>query len=276
MKLAVIVATADPRVQAFVGQQKQALIPQGVVDRFRGKVETAVFAFQIGSATSDDDVANYLSGLRGAADAVVILVDGRFEALFAAYEDAFFISSYAAGLGGKTMKNFFSMVLARLLRNFAAFSQRFEDAKFQKVLLLPIDTFQAAELAEARALVRRGNRRDDFPTLMDQCLGALRNRQTPKTRTRGKKVYLRDDADFFFEYGLERHARIATGSPPHERSCDLNASFRFGRAYERDRHFNMSRSGDQLLSGRLASCHAQEVGFRDRTHLNVFPNGFFK
>lgn len=275
MKLTIIVATADLQVQAFVGQQKQAIIPDGIVQRFRRPLKIAVFAFQLSPATSDDDVTDYLVGLKGSADAVVILVDGRYEEMFSRYQDAFFISSYSPALGGKSMKNFFSMVLAKVLRNFAVLSQRFDDAKFQKVLLLPLHIFEADELAETRALVHRDTRRDDFPTMLDQCLGALRRRQTPKTRAKGKKVYLKDDADRFFEYGLERHARIETTSPPHARFCDLNASFRFGRAYESDRHFNVSRSGEQS-SGKLASCHLQEVGFRRRSHLNIFPNGFFK
>jgi hypothetical protein len=230
---------------------------------------------KLGGAMTELDVADHLNASAEGADAVVVLVEDQFLPLFEPFRDAFFLVPFASSYEGKSAQNYLSRVLSRLLRNFCIYWQRFTDAKYLKVLLLPLQSFSAAEMGELRALMHDTNMEPEFAPTLDQILGRLRRRQTPRKDTRFSRVYLRDDHSLFFEYGHEHHARVETKRPPHHASCLPNSNFRFGMRYDAERHFNVSaEKNNARLSANFDGCHNQGIAVRDATHVNMFPNGF--
>ena len=102
----------------------------------------------------------------------------------------------------------------------------------------------------------------------------LKRRQQPKKASSRPKKYLVDDAGKYFEYGFERHARVETVIPPHLIQCGLNSEYRFGRRFDRERHFNVSLGRDERLTFTFADCHGGAQPRSEVSHANIFPNDF--
>jgi hypothetical protein len=142
---------------------------------------------------------------------------------------------------------------------------------------LPLNNFQADELSWIRKLIVSSEGILEFNDLLEKNLVQLRKRQSPKRRTTFKDTYFVDDRARYFSYGLERHAKVETFGPPHSPICEINSIFRFGWRFDRDRHFNVSvDSKGGAISGHFIDCHGTILSVKSRSHINMFPNGFFE
>ena len=277
MKLSVVFATPDKALRTFIGLRKERLIPASAVAKSyfeRSGASFRVTTLRIDQATSAPDLAQQILHQSTAVDGLMLLIDDQFNRLADGVRDAAFVVPFEHHYPGMSVHNRVAAMLAPALRHYAYLAERFDDAKFRKLLLLPLNIFKSAELAGLRELVTRGNRTPGFGERLDGLLSTFRSRQVPKKRTAYPDKYVRDDRPLFFQYGHETHDIIET-HPPHTTTCAINSDFRFGLRYDNRRHFNVSEEAEEdSVSGEFLSCHRQIVTIRKRTHVNVFPNGF--
>jgi hypothetical protein len=176
---------------------------------------------------------------------------------------------------GKSMNNYFWMILSRVIKTFAAYEARFDNEKTRKLLVLPLRNFSADELDELHALFKNGVATDgNFSTSLDRLLKGLRKRQKPKVETTYRKTYIVDDENRFFEYGKEKHSQLETEVPPHNPLCAVTGVYRFGKRYDAERHFNLSLEAERI-QGTFHDCHGSSAERGPSTHINMFPNDFF-
>lgn len=171
--------------------------------------------------------------------------------------------------------NMLSSLLNRVLKDFGHLTTRFVDAKYQKILRLPVRNFVAPELEQLRKTCVRSIDTPAFPRRLDAVLGTFRNRQKPKRKSSYQAEYLVDDGKKHFQLGHERHARADTGQP-HVRLCQLGNLHRFGRSFDHEQHYNVSMDGDNVtMDGEYPNCHDVKKSGDKRPHLNMFTNDFF-
>lgn len=277
MRLGVFFATPDLTLRKFIGLRKERLIPDGV--RCRGYFERSGSTFQVGSLeidrrTSIADLANQVLERSATIDGLVLLIDDGFLHLAQGVSDAVFVVPFEGQYTGKSLHNRVSSILTSALKHYGFLAQRFDDGKFRKILLLPLDIFKADELDRIRDLVTRGNTASGFGEQLDGLLGTFRDRQEPKKRVIFPEKYILDDRRLYFQYGHEEHGQVEKHAP-HTVTCVVNSDFRFGCRYNNRRHYNVTEEGeDDKVSGEFLSCHGQQVNVTKQSHVNVFPNGY--
>lgn len=278
MKLGVVFATSDEAFRNFLVARKEAILPSGTVRKdFAANRPTSFSVATIPpDALADKDVfGRKLIDLAEPLAGMVLLVDDLNAHLADDYRDALFVGSLPMVPPGMQYANRAGAAAAPLLKNYAAMRSVFEDAKFQKPLLLPLEVFQAPELTAIRTLVSHDAAAPGFGQTLIDLLAKLRSRQKPKNRAQDRRTYLVDDASLFFEYGHEEDKVPKTDAPPHDIRCKLNSEFRFGLRYNRLRHFNISDGlKNRVISGPFRSCHGGVIHLKGDPHLNVFPNAY--
>ncbi|MBL4854746.1 MAG: hypothetical protein JKY25_10990 [Robiginitomaculum sp.] len=271
MKIAIVVVARDADVLAFFDEQKGAVVPRELRE---GNVQYNPLS--VNAACSDDKLFEILLGAHKKHDAVGVLVETGNENRLNDCSSAVFLKTFNAVDAKGNMKNYFGHSLTRWLKNLHFVSQKFNDLKFFQCLALPGQSFAAPELTEIFRVCRTMNDEGKFLELLETKLKAVRNRRTPKKRTRYKAHFLKDDEGRYFGLGQERHGQSETRRPPHEAECSLTASARFGVTLDRYRHFNVSLEGDRHISGKFHNCHAVAVDISPCSHVNMFPNGFIR
>ena len=268
----VTVLTPDTEFARNVGVQKTSLVPRDI----RRKVSAiSINSYTVDSPFSLKSLATYFLNLPKTVSGVIVLCDHRCAHIIRHISTPLFTIVIDGQLGGKTLHNYFGMILSRSMRAFTILAQRFDDEKYRKLLILPLRNFSAPEIAELHGLFGDGVTPDgEFNNSLDQILGRLRERQKPKTLTLSRKHYIVDAKGRFFEYGKEIHCQIETAVPPHDYLCGVTGVFRFGKRYEPARHFNVSLEGSQI-DGTFRDCHGTSHHTESRSHLNMFPNDFF-
>jgi hypothetical protein len=277
MKLRVLFATSDQTLRTFIGLRKVSLIPPSMIsDGYWAKrgVRFDVCALEINANMSSSDFAEMIHTQAEQFDAVVLLIEDACHHLAEGVRDAVFTVDFLKKYGGKSTQNRIGAILTQTLKRFAVVAQKFEDNKFRKLMLLPLDMFQASELKAMRKLITRDNFTSGFNEALDRVLAQFEPRQRPKKRMTFPDKYVIDDRPLFYQYGHEQHALVERNTP-HTAICVLNADFRFGCRYDARRHYNVTKEKkDDPVSGAFISCHQQAVSVRPCSHINVFPNGF--
>lgn len=270
MTTSIIVLTPDKSISQVIGVKKTSLIPTDVRRKYPN---ISISSLVVDRAASSELIANFF--LRMTSDGVIALCDNRLANLVHELATPLFTVIYDHTLGGKSLQNYFWMILSKVIRAFAGYETRFDDQKNRKLLILPLRNFSANELRELHGLFRNGVQADgNFNTALDRLLKALRSRQRPKVQTSYRKTYVVDDTDRYFEYGMEIHAPLETKVPPHNWFCGVAGTFRFGKRYDPKRHFNLSCQRGQI-SGTFYDCHDLSAGRGPCSHINMFPNDFF-
>lgn len=270
MKIAIVVVTQDADVRSFLGDQKGAVVPR---ELRRGGVQYSTLP--VDAACSDDDLLKVLLDAHGKHDAVGVLVEAGCEARLNGCLSAVFLKIFNPIEAKDNMKNYFGHNLTRWLKNLLFVSQAFTDGKQLKCLLLPYTNFAAPELGKVVQLCRMQNDKGEFPELLEVQLKDIRKRSIPKKKKSGRRHFLKDDNDRYFELGKEKHGQPETSVPPHVPECKLTAWARFGITVNRDLHYNISLDSGEI-SGDFKSCHSSNVQIKPCGHINMFPNGFIR
>jgi len=272
MRTLIVVLTPDKRVSQTVGSRKTSLIPTAIR---RKHTSLFIASVHIGSeAKGVDDVLCLFRKMDGNITGVIVLCDNRLAEIGAAITTPFFTVWYDHAFEGKNINNYFGMVIGKVIRCFGALSNRFDDEKHRKLLILPLRNFRSGELNEIHLLFKGGvTPSGDFSTTLDKLLKRLRERQTPKVESPYKTTFIVDDKQRYYEYGNEKHAKPDTKIPPHVELCAVAAIYRFGRRYDSERHFNVSLQKGEI-SGSFGDCHNTPTDIAPRSHINMFPNDF--
>lgn len=273
MKLRVLVLSGCRDLRDFAGRKKLGLIPEDIRNRayFNGR-NVDLQAMHLRDSGDAAAVESVVHELVESLDGILILCETRLvESVGHLAASCFFCCFDEIDSPGQ-FGNLLGRALSRSMKNFEAFSRRFDDHKFQKIFILPSSNFSCPEFRDLKQSFSAGAIGVGFPERLEEALKAMRKRQRPKIQRSEASVYFVDDRDLFFEYGKERHARFSTGVP-HGLLCAINGHFRFGRRFDTLRHFNVSREG-KALTHAFTDCHGGLHAVVDKTHANVFPNDF--
>ena len=173
-------------------------------------------------------------------------------------------------------KNYFASKLSRLMKNLADFIGIIDDGANEQVMLLPLRNFNAQQLRDLREVCRHETISPEFVNMVASLVEALKNRRRLHRKSNYPNLYIADDDEKLFQYGLERHAQLATGTP-HTSACTLIGNFRFGKRIATNRHYNMTKEfgrGTQI-AGEFADCHNQVHVVAFRSHMNIFSNDYW-
>jgi hypothetical protein len=205
---------------------------------------------------------------------IIVISAGAYKLASPPLSDIYFMSDAPLERPVSRPDNLVSALIGRALTDFVAFTARFDDKKWQKILRLPNQNFQAEELTRLRAVCRQTIDQKDFGEQLDKALKAFKPRIKPK-RKEGNypNKYIIDDHAKHFEFGHEEHAQADTG-PPHTTWCVAANRHRFGRGFRSIEQYNVSRDGG-VMNGTYLDCHGSPKGGDGEDHLNMFTNGFF-
>lgn len=278
MRIVIAVATADAALRAFLAANRDRAVPPEIAAHRHLYDRGARFSVQlqaINQNTTADDIGGWLRRLADRAEGLILLIDEGYRHLTQNLEDAYFITSIVP-YQGHVAQNQVRSTLAPIIRHFVAYSLRFDNMRNQRVLLLPLDVFIAAELAELRTRVTTGKMTPGLGEDLDRLIAAVNQRGRPKTKQgRYSKVYLVDDRPLYYRYGQERHKIVQTVAPPHQEKCWHLSRFRFGRLYDDGLHHNVDDgSHPTSVRGNFTTCHGDIYVANGQSHLNIFPNGF--
>ena len=276
MRIHLCLVSSDQGANELVRKERRALIPKSLRDQPRMTEVGAEFSVSVyDPATAGRPLAQYL--LEGEGDEfIVLLLDtslGNFAEDVAAaciVADVEFTSHPRTNY-----KNYFAGKLTRLLKNVVTFISIIGDGANEQVMLLPFRNFHAQQLVDLRNVCRHDTLSPDFSNMVESLVAALKNRRRPHRKSNYPEQYYVDDAEKLFQYGLERHAQLATGAP-HTSVCLLMGNFRFGRRIDTGRHYNVTKESGRgtQIAGEFADCHDQVHAVAATTHLNIFCNDY--
>lgn len=276
MRIHICLVSSDPGANELVRKERRALIPKSLRDHQRMREIGAEFSVSVyDPATAGRPLARYL--LEGKDDQVIVLLLDTSLGDFANdVASACFVADVEFATHPKTnYKNYFAGKLSRLLKNLAVFLALIGDGANQQVMLLPFRNFKAQQLRNLREVCRNETLSPEFPNMVASLVEALKNRRRPHRKSNYFDLYYVDDDERLFQYGLEQHAQLATGTP-HTQVCTLTGTFRFGRRIATNRHYNVTKESGRgtQIEGEFSDCHDQVHVVAPSTHLNIFSNDF--
>lgn len=276
MRIHICLISSDSGAIELVRRDRISLIPKSLREHQRMREIGADFSFTVyDPVTAGRPLANYL--LEGEGDQVIVLlVDLALESLISDIASACFVAGVEFRSHPRTnYKNYLAGILTRLLKNMATFLSIIDDGANKQVMLLPFRNFDAEELRALRQAVRVSALSSEIDNAIMPFVVRLKDRKRPRRKSNFPGQYIVDDEGKLFQFGLERHSQLATGSP-HTASCILTGRFRFGRRIETDRHYNVTKEVGQRteISGEFLGCHSQLYTVSTTTHLNMFSNDY--
>lgn len=277
MKVVIGVATADASLRVYLAANRDGVVPPEIGARGYLRDKGARFSVQllaIDHNTTAENLGVWLRRLAERSEGLILLIDDDQRHLASDFEDAYFVASLGP-YPGRIFQNQVRAALAPILRHFVAYSQRFDDLRSLRVLLLPLEIFISADLVDLRMRMTTGKMLSGFGEDIDRLISAINRRARPKSRQRNRKVYLVDDRLLFYRYGPERHKVVQTIVPPHHEKCWHLSRFRFGRFYDDRLHHNVDDGSDPTrVHGNFITCHGEVFVAYGESHLGIFPNGF--
>jgi hypothetical protein len=274
MKIGIVFVSSDHLLTPFFGKKGLGAIPKSVahlVEKKGGRI-TYVGHLDLGQTPAETAIVNKLFQANQFCDCVIVVCCSTLSHEFDEFKDAVFLYSCDLSALRDNYKNAVSSILSRALKRFVFFKQKFDDLKYRKILLLPLQNFQAGEIGEMRAMLSDPANASDFFDGLDKLLEALRARIRPKRSSKYPNRYLIDGRDHYYEYGHEHHGGPDTASPPHGPVCVLNGVLRFGSEYDAERHYNVSIDGRDIEAD-FINCHGISEPCGPKSHVNLFPNG---
>lgn len=276
MRIHLCLVSSDPGANKLVRRERGALIPKSLRDHARMKEINAEFSVSVyDPVTAGRPLAQYL--LEGKENQVIVLLlDASLGDFANDVACACFVADVEFATHPKAnYKNYFAGKLARLLKNLTTFLAIINDGANEKVMLLPFRNFNAQQLRELREVCRNETLSPEFANMASRLVEALKNRRRPRRKSNYADLYYVDDDGKLFQYGLEQHAQLATGTP-HTPVCTLTGNFRFGRRIATNRHYNMTKEFRQntQIAGEFPDCHDEVHVVAPTTHLNIFSNDY--
>lgn len=274
MRVVLALVSSDQGACNLFRKEKEGLIPGSL--RAHERIKSVGLDFVTGvydPADSEHSIQDYVLHVARSADAIVLLVDSNVAHVAAPVTRACFVGNVAFNPQATSYKNLIVATLTKLIKNLVVLVEAMSSAGSQRALLLPLRNFVAPEVGAMQDLFRLHTLAPEFPTQLGRLVAQLNDRQRPRRQSTYKNEYLVDDQQKLFDYGKERHARLATGKP-HNSMCVLTGNFRFGHRISTDRHYNVTREVGALtkISGSFPDCHDAVIEVSERTHLNMFSN----
>ena len=269
MKISILAITSDSDFVSRLNVRKASIIPKEIRKGHNFSVSAKL------GRLSDQDLVDWVLKKCDKSDAVGILIESGFPIESLRSCPAIFYFEFCLNRAKENMNNYFGSHLSRWIGNLIFLSKCFKNGKLYKCLLLPRNSFDAPELEMLFSLcaTQAGNR--EFKFQLEAHLKSIRERSIPKKRKSGSKHFLKDDRERYFELARENHGQSETKNPPHNSHCLLTATARFGVSIDREIHFNVSEEAG-TISGKFVDCHGGRVLVKERSHINMFPNGFIR
>ncbi|WP_018896462.1 hypothetical protein [Rhizobium sp. 2MFCol3.1] len=273
MTVNILVVTSSDELHRHVGIKKLTVFAKDVREKFSDIFRSCnISSVKVRNDQVTADVLNqYFIKYLDELEDVILIVEDRIAHNLGDLGTSCFLYIYDSELGGGNIHNYLGRVLPRLIKAYSYFSKLFDAEATRKMFLLPFRNFEAEDLRKLRRFFAGGVVLPGFEDNIDLFAKNMRQRQQPKTTSKSSKQYYIDDKDRFFSYGLERHAVPETSIPPHNHHCILNSYTRFGKAFDRRRHFNMSLATG-LITGSFPDCHGDKVPRKNVEHVNIFPS----
>jgi len=158
MKIGIIFATPDQTLRTFIGLRKQRVIPSSAIENRYFEQNRPIFivgTLDISGLTTVADFTSRVHALSDDLDGFILLIDSTRAHLADGVRDAIFTMEFENQYLGKSPQNRVGAIITPALKHYTFLAQRFDDGKFQKILLLPFDSFIAKELDQVRVLVTR-------------------------------------------------------------------------------------------------------------------------
>jgi hypothetical protein len=276
MRVVLVLVSSDQDACNLFRKEKEGLIPRSLREHDRIKSVGLEFFTGIFDPTSAQrSIQDYVLDAAKSAEAVALLVDSTVANVAAPVGSACFVGNVAFNPEATNYKNVIIATLTKLIKNLAVVVGAQSSAGSQQVLLLPLRNFVAPELNALHDLFRHSTLSPEFPIQLGRLVSQINERKRPRRQSTYKNNYLVDDQQKLFDYGKERHARLATGAP-HNSMCVLTGNLRFGRRIPTDRHYNVTREVGAFtkISGSFPDCHGAVVEVAERSHLNMFSNDY--
>lgn len=273
MRIALLFASSDAQLGPFFGAKQLAAIPKEIHASVEARGGRIVYVSHL-DLTEDVNTkaVEKIQQASDFADSIIIICCESVSDKMSEFRDATFVYDCDLSTLKQNYVNNVRGILSKSIKKFIYFKRNFDDLKYRKILLLPLENFRAIELDEIRGLLTYPAHAHGFFTDLQASVEALRTRKRPKRSNSYPTRFLIDDLGHHYEYGHERHGGPETACPPHAPTCELNGDFRFGSKYERERHFNVSIDGG-LISENFRNCHGLAEHHGPKTHINLFPNG---
>jgi hypothetical protein len=276
VRIHLCLVSSDPGANELVRKERRALIPKSLRDHQRMTDIGAEFSMSVyDPTTAGRSLAQYLLEGEG-SQFVALLLDTSLGDVAKDIACACFVANVEFAAHPKTnYKNYFASTLSRFLKHIVAFLAIMGDGANEQAMLLPFRNFNAQQLRDLRDVCRKETLSSEFINMVESHVAALKKRQRPHRKSNYPDRHYVDDDEKLFQYGLEEHARLATGTP-HTPVCVLTGKFRFGKRIETNRHYNVTKEfgrGTQI-AGKFPDCHDEVHEVTSTTHLNIFSNDY--
>jgi hypothetical protein len=279
MPLLVVFVSGNDAVIDTIAERRVSLVPTDLRAKSFAALdgeEVVLSGFKVTASCSFQNLLTHIYGLDlKNASGIVLLTDNALPGLVDRLGDVFSVNMFGAPEYGQNVVNLLQAVLAKALRTFRLYKKRFDDLKYQQILRLPMRNFASPEIGELRTACHDMMNRNNFGQEIEAILKRFRGRQQPKKASSRPATYLVDDNAKHFTLGHELHAQAETGMPPHNDLCIFGNGFRFGRAFDGKRHYNVSRDNGETIVGQYPDCHDVMRGHPVQTHINMFTNDYF-
>ena len=274
MKFSVQLVSRDARACDRAGNLKEAAIPSAArekADRAGDRIEVnTVYA----GGYSEDAITRAVLENASRAEACCVIVDDTSLGYANLITPSILTVQTERKLDNKLLKNTLAQAYLKGYKRAKTVWGFFQSRQTKKFLILPRRNCACPELADLFELCEPSPAGTAFAESMEKYVKSIRGRVTPKTNTSRPETYIKDDKNRYFRLGFERHAQADEAAPPHNIYCVLAKHFRLGMRLDPFEHFNVTEGG-QHISGSFEDCHANPTLERPRTHLNMFPSGFF-
>ena len=267
MKTRISVITRNLALFRLVGRRKTSLCPKEHVRDSNLDVRAILHKNNDSSCLSKillDSIHEY--------NQCLLIVDECIESCDVLSSDSFAKVYFSNMTFEKKGENYIRRQVSIGIKRLKFFEKIMNDAKTQKIALLPKNNFISNELDNLLAAASGNLERGEIIPEIEKNIADLIKRVRPKRKSNRADKYIVDDRNLHFSYGFEHHALPETSTPPHNESCITRSRLRFGCEYDFQRHYNVSAEGKVRLSGDFKDCHGESRTFRNATHLNIFPN----
>jgi len=276
MRALVALVSSNPGALDVFLRKKDAVIPKSL--RNLSRIKEIGLDFTTGiydPSTARRSLEDYVLNAAQDTDMVALLVDSAIEHLAVPLASACLVGRLSYDTVTKNYDNLISAQITKLIKNLASVAELMSSAGNQLPLLLPLRNFAAQEWGQLQEVFRDQGIAGELPKNVGDLVKEINKRKRPRKRATSQQTYLVDDDDKLFDYGKERHAQLATGTP-HTSRCVLMGNFRFGCRIPTDRHYNVTKEAGALtkIAGSFPDCHGAMIKVDERTHLNMFSNDY--
>lgn len=272
MKLFAGLVSHDENLCEYFTNLKSKAFPSDAFDRSVYKnVHVEVSTLGIPSSFGDDEIARSLLSASRHSDYFLLLIERSCAGMVVGVKSAPLVSQFDITVGSSP-RNLINSLTGRSLRSLAVIIA----CKDEELMRLPLRNFVASDLRRLADWCHQHAVVQDFAENFERLMKKVRGRVRPRRHSLYPARYAVDDDEKLFVYGKERHARPDTGAP-HNACCEIQATFRFGRRVDRERHFNVSTGERDVTSikGRFPNCHDEDQLVLKTTHINMFCSDFF-